>query len=113
MNESAAMALLFVAVGILFVGLGVPLLRGRVPPNDWYGCRTSATLSDERVWYAKNRVTGRDMIVGGGVIIACALALLAFARRASSDLVAGVLLAVTLLSVARMALHGLKSSERA
>lgn len=111
MTESVGLALLFVALGALFIGLGVPLARGRVPPNDWYGCRTRATLSNEQVWYAVNRVTGRDMIAGGVLIAACALALLPFARRISPGVVTIILLAVTLFSVGRMAFHGLRSSR--
>jgi hypothetical protein len=36
MNEAVAAALLFAAVGLLFVGLSVPLLRGRVTPRSSY-----------------------------------------------------------------------------
>jgi hypothetical protein len=28
-----------------YIGLGIPLLLGRIPPNSWYGCRTPKTLS--------------------------------------------------------------------
>ena len=51
MNEVVTAALLFTAVGLPFLGLGVPPLRGRVRPNPWYGRRTEKTLSDEEVWY--------------------------------------------------------------
>jgi uncharacterized membrane protein len=81
MNEVVTAALLFTAVGLLFVGLGVPLLRGRVRPNLWYGCRTEKTLSDEEVWYAVNRVTGRDLVAGGIALVACSLVLLVFGKR--------------------------------
>ena len=80
MTEDVGLPLVFVAIGIIFAALGVPLLRGRVRPNFWYGCRTRKTLSDERIWYAVNRVTGRDLIVGGACIFAAALAALAAGR---------------------------------
>lgn len=60
MGEIATAALTFTAVGVLFICLGIPLFLGRVRPNWWYGCRTKKTLSDVKVWYAVNRVTGRD-----------------------------------------------------
>lgn len=100
MNEVVAAALLFTAVGLLFVGLGVPLLRGRVRPNSWYGCRTEKTLADEKVWYAVNRVTGRDLAAGGTALVAVSLALLVFGRGMNPDDAVLALLFVLLLSVA-------------
>ena len=52
MDEITKATLLFSLVGVLYVGLGVPLLRGRVRSNQWYGHRTRKTLSDEKIWYA-------------------------------------------------------------
>ena len=113
MTESVVLALIFLAVGLLFVGLGVPLARGRVRPNHLYGCRTRATLADERVWYEVNRAAGRDMIAGGLFVAACALAVLAFARAASPDAVTVALLAALLLSVGRMGVRCWRASARA
>jgi uncharacterized membrane protein len=76
----ATAGLIFTTVGVVFIALDVPLLRGRVPPNSWYGCRTGKTLSDEKVWYAVNRVTGRNLIAAGMAVVAGSLALLVFGR---------------------------------
>jgi uncharacterized membrane protein len=65
MSDVSIAVLIFVAVGIVFIGLGVPLFLGRVPPNSCYGCRTTRSLSDEKIWYAINRVTGRNLNPGG------------------------------------------------
>ena len=80
MSEVVTAGLPFTAAGALFIALGVPLLRGRVRPNSWYGCRTEKTLSGEKVWYAVNRVTGRDLVAAGHAVVACPLALLVFGR---------------------------------
>ena len=48
MNDANAMTLLFAiftAVGVLFIGLGWPLLQGRVPPNHWLCLITPNRLS--------------------------------------------------------------------
>ena len=111
-SEAVKLLLIFLAVGLLFAGLGVPLLLGRVRPNFWYGCRTSKTLSDERVWYAVNRVTGQDMILAGALIVISSLAVFAFGRRLSSDAAAAVMVTVTLLSVFGMAFHSYRVSSR-
>jgi uncharacterized membrane protein len=112
MSESVWLPLVFVGVGVVFAALGVPLLRGRVRPNFWYGCRTHKTLSDEKIWYAVNRVTGRDLIVGGAIIIAAALVTLAVGRNMNPTARAIVLLSVMMLSVVAMAVDSLKVSRR-
>jgi uncharacterized membrane protein len=103
MSEVVAAALLFTALGFLFVGLGVPLLRGRVRPNSWYGCRTEKTLSDEKIWYAVNRVTGRDLIAAGVAVVAVSFLLLAFGRGMNPDRAVLILLFVMLLPLVIMA----------
>jgi uncharacterized membrane protein len=112
MNEVVAAALLFTAVGLLFVGLGVPLLRGRVRPNSWYGCRTEKTLSDEKVWYAVNRVTGRDLVAAGIAVVTCSLLLLTFGRGMNPTHAVLALLFVMLLSVVIMAVDSHSAQKR-
>lgn len=69
------LSLIFAATGLLFVGLSVPLLRRRVPPNDLYGLRVPATFADEGVWYDANARSGRDLLVLGLLIVGCAAGL--------------------------------------
>jgi uncharacterized membrane protein len=59
---------IFVFVGLLSAGLGIPLALGKVPPNLFYGFRTSKTLSSPEIWYPANRSLGADMTVAGIVI---------------------------------------------
>jgi hypothetical protein len=70
-------AALFIAVGLLYIGLAIPLMRRRVKPNRLYGLRVPATFADEWVWYEANAQTGRDLIYVGtlqtGVAIVLAL----------------------------------------
>lgn len=112
MGEIGAAGLIFSAAGVVFIALGIPLLRGRVRPNSWYGCRTEKTLSDEKVWYAVNRVTGRDLAAGGIALIAGSLALLLFGRGMSPTHAVLALLFVLLLSVAIMAVNSHGAQKR-
>ena len=112
MDEITKATLLFSLVGVLFIGLGIPLLRGRVRPNSWYGCRTQKTLSDEKIWYAVNRVTGRDMIIAGFMLIGSSLVIFAFGRGMNPDYATFILLAVLVLSVIRMAVNSFKAQKR-
>lgn len=112
MGEIAKAALIFTAAGTLFICLGVPLFLGRVRPNWWYGCRTEKTLSDEKVWYAVNRVTGRDLTAGGIALVASSLALLVFGRRMNPNHAVIALLFILLLSVAIMVVDSYRTQKR-
>jgi hypothetical protein len=55
------------------MGAGFPLMRRKVPPNRWYGIRLRSTLADERLWYAVNARSGRDLLVVGTTVVFLAL----------------------------------------
>jgi uncharacterized membrane protein len=54
---------LFLFNGVVLVGLSIPLILGKVPPNPWYGFRVRRTLKDPAVWYAVNRYAAWRMLV--------------------------------------------------
>jgi len=60
-------------VGITFIIISIPGILEKVPPNRWYGFRVAKTFSDERIWYAANRVMGIDMLIAGLLIVAGAI----------------------------------------
>jgi uncharacterized membrane protein len=62
MNETI---IFWLFVGFLFIGMGIPLILEKVPPNRWYGLRVAKTLSSERIWYPANRVAGYDLLLVG------------------------------------------------
>jgi len=70
----SAQALKWVMAGLAFILISIPPILGKVPPNRWYGFRVYKTLSDERIWYAANRVMGYDMLIAGLVIVIGAVA---------------------------------------
>lgn len=64
---------LFVSISLVFIGLSLPLVLRRVPPNLGYGLRVPATFKDERVWYDANASTGRELFVLGVALLVFAL----------------------------------------
>jgi uncharacterized membrane protein len=100
MNEVTGFCLLFAAVGLLFIGLSVPLILGRVPPNHLYGCRTERTLADPKLWYEANRVSGKDFLTAGVLVLTASLLMLVSGRGANPNHVVITLLSVLVLSVA-------------
>ena len=97
----------FALVGLLFVGLSVPLIKGLVPPNHFYGFRTAKSLSNPKIWYEINRLSGADLFIAGALITVSSLAMLAFAQRLQPEVVASTLLIVMIVSLVGVLLHGL------
>ena len=112
MNDVTTASLLFAGVGLLYIALGIPLFRGQVKPNAWYGYRTTKTMSDQKVWYAVNRIAGRDMIAAGTAVLISSLVVFLLRSRMNSDFAATVLLAVLILGVAAMVVNSLKAQKR-
>lgn len=55
--------------GMVFILIAIPAILEKIPPNRWYGFRVTRTLSDERIWYAANRVMGIDLLIAGLIIV--------------------------------------------
>ncbi len=55
---------------LLTAVLAIPLILRGVPPNIWYGFRTSKTLSDQRIWYEANATSGRYLLVASMMSLA-------------------------------------------
>ncbi len=66
---------LFVASGLLLAGLSVPLIRGKIGPNPWYGFRVRRTLEDPAVWYPANAFAAKGLLIVGLTTAAAAIAL--------------------------------------
>jgi uncharacterized membrane protein len=60
----------------LLVVLSLPMIRGSVKPNRVYGLRAPKTLRDERIWYAANRLMGKNLLVAGAVALTVAIVLM-------------------------------------
>ncbi len=112
MSEVTVDAFLFGLVGLLFLGLSIPLIQNRVPPNRYYGFRTAKTLSDPKIWYEANQIFGQDLFLAGALIISASVVLLAFAQAWKPQHVVITLLSVMVLSTSGAALHGYMALRR-
>jgi hypothetical protein len=68
---SILLACINLGVAVLFIALGIPLARGRVHRNPWYGVRTAAAMASPENWDILNRYGGRRMVFAG-VLLAIA-----------------------------------------
>lgn len=92
---------LFIGLPALIFVLGVPLALRLVPPNRFYGFRTSTTFSSLDAWYQINYATGLAMIAAGiaGSLFALVLSYGVTWMKPETRYLAGVLL-TTLIMVA-------------
>jgi uncharacterized membrane protein len=106
MTQVTLYSLLFGGVGVLFIGLSIPLIQGRVPPNSTYGFRTAKSLSDPKIWYAINHISGRDLLVAGALISLGSAGMLFLGQRLPPLQVALTLLLLMVFTLSGAALHG-------
>ncbi|HAW95183.1 MAG TPA: hypothetical protein DCX60_02805 [Phycisphaerales bacterium] len=55
----------FIGSALLILLLGIPMARGKVPPNGLYGVRLPVTMNNRAAWDAANEHFGWWMIVSG------------------------------------------------
>ena len=100
-------SIMFLGQGLLLMALSVPLIRGRVKPNSFYGLRTPKSLSNERIWYPANRAGGRALFTAGGAIVLASIGVLMAGGALSEGVQAAVLGSVTLASVVAATIYSL------
>mgnify|MGYP001551122396 CR=1 FL=1 len=71
----ALMIPLYAGLSVLMIGLSVPLIKGWVKPNAWYGFRIPLTLNDPAIWYPANRYAGWLLLAYGLVLLVVAVGL--------------------------------------
>jgi hypothetical protein len=65
------LVLMFAGISIVSIVLAVPMIRGWVKPNPYYGFRTPKVIKDPDLWYPANARYGWWMILAGvfGLVI--------------------------------------------
>jgi|KBSMisStaDraftv2_1062788.scaffolds.fasta_scaffold60339_5 uncharacterized membrane protein len=87
----------FLIACAVIAAVSVPLILRAVPPNRWYGFRTTRTLSNEKLWFRANHFAGWAFLAAAGATAA----VLVFAPEAASGygaLVLAVSVGVALLA---------------
>jgi uncharacterized membrane protein len=108
MPPQTGLALLYLAIGMLYVALAIPLIRGIVPRNGWYGFRVPKTLASDDVWFPANRFVGRDLLMCGKILVGGAALMLLFGNKLTKDHVAMFGLLVTLVPLAVTVYRGFR-----
>ncbi len=105
MPASIVVPISLLVVGLLGIGISIPMLLGRIPRNPVYGLRTKLTLSSDEIWYPANRFAAKVLIAWGliNILVAIpALGMLPLSDRAQ------LLLCLAPLSIAPLCLWGIR-----
>lgn len=81
MNGWASAGLTLTILGVVFVLVALPLVRGRVRRNGVYGYRIPTTMRDDRVWYPVNTLMGLWLIWAGSLAGVIGVLLLVLRNR--------------------------------
>lgn len=62
-----------VTIAVLVFALSVPLLRGKVRMNRWYGVRIPKSFESDANWYALNHYGAQQLMVYSAMVLAVGL----------------------------------------
>ena len=71
-------------VGLVVVGVSIPLWLEKVPMNNWYGVRIPKSYESDEAWYKLNRFGGQAGVVVGLVITLIGAACLVWPPRSEA-----------------------------
>ena len=94
-------------VGLLMAGIGIPFIKGKIPPNALAGFRTPRTMRDPAIWYEANAIMGKDLLGCGIVILGSTGGTFLFRNSQPFDRLVLINTLVILSSVTWMVGHGL------
>jgi uncharacterized membrane protein len=83
----------------MFCFISVPLIKGKVPRNRWYGFRVPKTLRSDSVWYPVNAYSGKCLYVSGLIIAAGSLLLIPLGLFLPAETISFAGLVVTMVPV--------------
>ena len=83
-EEASVLGIVHIGMGLLVIGLSIPLLRGRVRMNGWYGVRLPQAYKSEDNWYSLNRYGAIQLMRYGAVLIVSGVVVVLFPPRLGS-----------------------------
>lgn len=57
-------------VGLVSIGISIPLVLRKIPMNNWYGVRVPKAFTSDENWYEINAYGGKWMIAAGAALAA-------------------------------------------
>lgn len=107
MEPKIGLTLSFFLFGLLIMGISIPLILQKIPPNLFYGWKTRKSLSNKQIWYKVNKYSGKDLFIVGLVVCAVAFVLLVFRTKLSEAVIVWIGLASIIIPIAVAVFRGL------
>jgi len=63
------LAVSHIFVGALIIAISIPLVRGSISMNDWYGVRFKKSFSSDENWYKINKYGRKQLIFWSSFLI--------------------------------------------
>ncbi|MFA5164570.1 MAG: SdpI family protein [Candidatus Omnitrophota bacterium] len=73
-NTQASFIAINLVMGLLFIALGIPLAKRKIPMNYWYGFRLPKAFKSPELWYEINAYGGRQMVIWSVPVLVTAIA---------------------------------------
>lgn len=86
MTEVGKYSILFAVVGLVLIGISIPLILRKVLPSSFYGCRTHKTLSDSKIWYEANYISGKDLCPSSAIVFVASMMMLLLGQNLNTNL---------------------------
>lgn len=84
---------------LLFIGLSIPLILGKIDPNPYYGIHIDKSLEAGEKWYAINRYGGWALIISGILMLIGNAILFAFRKKLRNKLYLGIFVGIMMICV--------------
>lgn len=92
------MIVLFIFSGSLLIIVSIPMIKGKVKRNAWYGFRMPITQKSDEMWYPTNTYAGKGLLVVGVIVMITAVSLPFMFNLTADDyaIIMSIILLVTL-----------------
>lgn len=62
-NLNVILGLVNIVSGFMYIGIAIPMLNRKIPPNRWYGFRIAKAFQSKGNWYAINAYGAAQLVV--------------------------------------------------
>jgi len=76
----------FFLISLVHIGIAIPLILRKIPPNQFYGWRTPKAFKSKEIWYQINWYFGRDFFATGLVMFILNLVSLLCQKNSSNSM---------------------------
>ena len=67
--ENIIFGIMYVFIGLLLIGISIPLKNGKVKMNHFYGVRLRRSYTSEKNWYLMNTYGGKQLLMWSAVLV--------------------------------------------